>query len=63
MTAVMPHGTLTDVQPAAGDLLLDPFALESDGTVLVPTVRAGHSSGSSVLERFVFDEFPRRRGL
>ena len=41
MTAAMPHGTLTEFSVADGplvrDLLLDPFALESDGTVLVPT--------------------------
>ena len=58
MTAAMPHGTLTEFSVADGplvrDLLLDPFALESDGTVLrAHRARAwASSSNPSVLERF-----------
>jgi L-rhamnonate dehydratase len=57
MTAAMPHGTLTEFSVADGalvrDLLLDPFRLESDGTVLVPTGPGlGIELDPSVVERF-----------
>jgi L-rhamnonate dehydratase len=57
MTAAMPHGTLTEFSVADGplvrDLLLDPFTLESDGTVLVPTGPGlGIELNPSVVERF-----------
>ena len=73
MTAAMPHGTLTEFSVADGplvrDLLLDPFTLESDGTVLrADRSRARDRADPSVLERFrvasrVAMSFRRRAGL
>jgi L-rhamnonate dehydratase len=57
MTAAMPHGTLTEFSVADGalvrDLLQDPFRLEPDGTVLVPTGPGlGIELNQAVVDRF-----------
>jgi L-rhamnonate dehydratase len=57
MTAAMPHGTLTEFSVADGplvrDLLQDPFTLEADGSVRVPTGPGlGIELNPSVVERF-----------
>jgi L-rhamnonate dehydratase len=57
MTAAMPHGTLTEFSVADGplvrDLLQNPFRLEADGTVLVPTGPGlGIELNEDVVERF-----------